>query len=91
MKLYKISQEENQNYETYDSAIVAAENEEEARGIVPGDDDYKYIDGELATSDNSILTWSAWALYQKNVKVEYLGEAKEGTKKGEILGSFNAG
>ncbi len=31
MKLYKISQNINNNYDTYDSAIVCAENEDEAR------------------------------------------------------------
>ena len=35
MNLYKISQSANNDYDTYDSAIVAAENEEEARKINP--------------------------------------------------------
>ena len=36
MKLYLISQDVNNDYDTYDSAVVAAESEEEARRIVPG-------------------------------------------------------
>ena len=31
MKLWLISQDHNNNYDTFDSAVVAAENEEEAR------------------------------------------------------------
>lgn len=33
MNLYLISQDVNNDYDTYDSAVVAAESEEEARGI----------------------------------------------------------
>lgn len=36
MNLYIISQTVNQGYDTYDSAIVAATNEETAKGIRPG-------------------------------------------------------
>lgn len=39
MKLYLISQNKNTGYDVYDSAIVCAENEEEARTIHP--DQYK--------------------------------------------------
>ena len=34
MKLWKISQSENNNYSTYDSAVVAAETEDEARRTI---------------------------------------------------------
>jgi hypothetical protein len=37
MNLYKISQNSNNDYDTYDSAIVAAESEDAARRIHPGD------------------------------------------------------
>jgi hypothetical protein len=59
------------NYDTYDSAIVAADSEEEARNMPVGD---KY-------------SWCE----PKDVQVEYIGEAKDGTEKGIILSSFNAG
>ena len=36
MKLWKISQDENNGYDTHDSAIVAAETEDEAAHIHPG-------------------------------------------------------
>jgi len=83
MKLYEISQSVNNNYDTYDSAIVAAESEDEARMINPDKMDDEDWDGEVGS-------WSAWCA-AKDVDVEYIGEAKEGTKKGLILASFNAG
>ena len=79
MKLFKISQDKNCGYETYDSAVVAAENDEEARLLHPGDRNW---DG----TDNS-GTWCN----AKDVKVKYLGEAKDDTYPGVIVASFNAG
>jgi hypothetical protein len=35
MNLYKISQDSNLDYDTYDSAVVCAENEEMARNMIP--------------------------------------------------------
>lgn len=73
MKLWFISQpNENVDYDTYDSAVVAAETEEEAKVIQPS----RFGSGWCAPED---------------VAVEYLGEAKEGTVKGVICASFNAG
>ena len=37
MKLFLISQEQTWNYDTYDSAVVAAENEEIAKEMDPSD------------------------------------------------------
>ena len=71
MKIFKIWQEVNNGYDTYDSAIVVAENEEEAR-------------------KSPIDIYYEWA-HPDDIKVEYIGEAKEGTEKGVILASFNAG
>jgi len=97
MKIYKISQDENNDYDTYDSAIVVAENEEEARKIHPnGDYDYKehespnpYLENknEYEKADEDYGTWAR----KKFVKVEYIGEANANIKKGVIVSSFNAG
>ena len=35
LKIFKISQTENAGYDTYDSAVVCAENEEKAKRIHP--------------------------------------------------------
>ncbi len=79
MKLFKISQTENTNYDTYDSAIVAALDEEAARNIRPSAS-YDWDD-----------SYSPWCQSPTAVTVEYIGEAKEGTEAGVILASFNAG
>lgn len=36
MNLYRLKQDTNNDYDTFDSAIVAAENEEDARNIAVG-------------------------------------------------------
>jgi len=72
MKLYHLYQNVNNNYDTYDSAIVAANSEEEARNMPVGDPRYSWCE-------------------PKDVQVEYIGEAKEGTEKEIILSSYNAG
>jgi len=87
MKLYRIWQDVNNNYDTYDSAVVCAENEEEARKIHP-DGTYDYPEDEdLEIMDEEYGSW----VKKKYVKVEYIGEAREGLKKGVIVASFNAG
>ena len=76
LKLWLISQEENTGWDTYDSAVVAAKTEEEARLINP--------DGGWNLS-------SAWCSSPDKVHIEYLGIATEGVEPGIVLSSFNAG
>lgn len=89
MKIYRISQNVNNDYDTYDSAIVCAENEEEARKIHPDKDlDFDYPEcSKDKKLDRDYGTWTK----KRFVKVEYLGEAKENTTRGVLLASFNAG
>jgi hypothetical protein len=77
MNLYLISQSVNNDYDTFDSAIVAAESDEDARRMHPGGD-----------YDEPGRTWTA---DQSKVQVELIGIAKEDTKAGVVLASFNAG
>lgn len=79
MNLYLISQDVKTGWDTYDSAVVAAKDEEEARKIRP--------DGRERDEDY----YGAWAKKPEQVKVELIGKAVEGTEKGVILSSFNAG
>lgn len=81
MNLYKIFQNVNIDCDTYDTAIVAAESEEQARLIHPNGDQW---DGVSSHKPDSWCDSS-------DVKVELIGIAKEGTKQGVILASFNAG
>lgn len=77
--LYLISQDENNEYDTYDRAVVCAPNEKEARLIHPGGENYSF---EMSGN---------WASSPDGVKVELVGTAKRGLKKGVVCASFNAG
>ena len=81
MKLYKISQNVNEQYDTYDSAVVCADSEEEARNTHPSGDNEDFDDDYL---------FSMWSR-PSQVKVEYIGEADVNLKKGVVVSSFNAG
>jgi hypothetical protein len=82
MNLYLISQTVNQNYDTYDSAVVVAETEQEARNMLPEkwarlpDNDMEYDLGEWCKPED--------------VKVKLVGVAAEGVT-GTVVASFNAG
>ena len=81
MKLFLISQTQNDYYDTFDSAVVAAEDEDTARNMSP--------DG------NPVADWSTaystWCKGPEHVSVKYLGEAKDAIEQGVICASFNAG
>lgn len=84
MNLYKISQEVNDNYDTYDSAIVCAESEEDARSIHPDGAGDAAIEGFTRS-------WN-WVEDKKDVKVELIGTPHIFFQvRGVILSSFNAG
>lgn len=91
MKLWLISQDQCDGYDTYDSAVVAAETEAEARRVVPGGY-YEYDDkGILVNGLGREARYPSWATDAEAVKVKYIGEAKDGTEPGEICASFNSG
>ena len=81
MKLYRISQTVNDDYDTYDSAVVAAQDEEDARSIDPG---------SIHSGDHSWMDYCSWTT-PENVKVEYIGEAADNIERSIICASFNAG
>lgn len=85
MKLYLLSQTENNGYDTHDSMVVAARNEDDARMIHPRDESFPDRDN---WADD---LYSSWASSPKRVKVEHIGQAKPHTARGIILASFNAG
>lgn len=81
MNLYRISQEVNQDYDTYDSAVVCAETEEGARSTHPsGSSDW----------DGKHREYGDWT-DKENVKVELIGVADPTQSRGVICASFNAG
>ncbi len=81
MKLFKISQSVNNVYDTYDSAIVCAKDKKEAKYIHP------QYGSKWNGKDEDYSTWCSI----KDVKVEYIGEAKTKLKKGVVCASFHAG
>lgn len=100
MKIFKLSQTLNNDYDTYDSCIVCAENEDEARKIHPSKYVTHYKDGrwygthtnggEYETENGPYSSWVQFTQIDK-VIVEYIGEADKTIQKGVILSSFNAG
>ena len=101
MKLYKISQTINDDYDTYDSAVVCAKDEDEARHIHPSPLVTHHKNGkwygthsvEPFNEYENENDYCSWVSFNKlnAVDVEYLGEAKEGMEKGIVVASFNAG
>jgi hypothetical protein len=87
MNLYLLRQNVNNGYDTYDSAIVAATTEAEAKEIHPS----IYSKDIIYSDDLSIYDWAYDWCTPKDVQVTYIGTAKPGTNKGVILSSFNAG
>ena len=80
MNIYLCSQDENCDYDTYDSFVCYAETEEQARNIYPTSPNY-----------NTEPEWDTWASSPEKVTVELLGTALPGSEVGVICSSFNAG
>ena len=97
MKLFRISQDTNNGYDTYDSAIVAASDAEAARCMSPSAH-YEW-DGERGTwlfcfadgRKKPERYFDCWAQSPDQVSVEYIGEAADNVPAGVVLASFNAG
>lgn len=79
MKLYLISQSRNCSYDSYDSAVVIAANEDDARNTNPGFGPIKWGD-----------RYNGWCARPEDVKVRYLGESCD-DKPGVVCASYNAG
>lgn len=82
MNIYHISQNQNNDYDTFDSAVVCAPDEETARNMHPRT-------GEPITRWDSALT--GWCSNSSHVDVVFLGVADDDIPQGVICSSFNAG
>jgi len=78
MKIYLLSQRENFDYDTYDSCVVIAENEEKAIMTHPYEDKW----------DGIAEIYDGWCS-SKYVKVKYLGETD--LEPQVVCASYNAG
>lgn len=87
MQIYRISQSAKRGYDTFDSAIVVANSEYQARKMRPLHfDDFEWID------EPSIYTNRSWADSADDVNVELIGRyIGDKTEPYLILSSFNAG
>jgi len=81
MNLYLLTQDDSNGYDTYDSVVVCAENEEVAATIYPS-----HCGEEWPKSQ-----YRSWALTPDLVTVELIGKAHEDILRGVVLASFNAG
>jgi len=79
MNIYLLWQGDNNGYDTYDSCVVIAKNEDEARKIHPNGDE---------SWDHPYGTWASRPEY---VKVELIGVTVPGQISGVVVSSFNAG
>lgn len=84
MKLYLLTQSTSTGYDTFDSAVVRAPDEDTARQIHPRT-------GEIV----KLSEWKnrlnyTWAKSPRDVDVELIGTCRGG-KPGVICASFNAG
>lgn len=104
MKLYRISQNVNREYDTYSDAVVAADNEEEAKRIHPGtvhqreafyDEEKKKFMNRYSSTDKVCQYepdyYGSWTNDIEKIKAEEIGTANENQKKGVICASFHAG
>jgi hypothetical protein len=86
LNLYLISQSANNDYDTYDAAVVCAENEDDAKSIHPGNYKEEVPLGD-GTRDADYGTWTC----RENVRAELIGAALNNAERGVVLASFNAG
>ena len=84
MKLFLISQSDNGGYDTYDSAVVCAPDEDTARRMNPSDYGGLFYDFDKNHFD-------AWCSSADKVKVSLIGDAAPGLPLGVVCASFNAG
>lgn len=83
MKLYLISQKQNQGFDTFDSAVVCAVCMTDASRINPRTGN-KMTDDDWKTNDY-------WCNSIDYVDVQCIGNAAKEVKQGLVLASFNAG
>ena len=92
MKIFKVWQEENNNYDTYDSFVVVTTDAARAKDIRPswqnnsGIETVNWDNPDLQNKDIHCL----WARHRYAVYVEYLGESDSEVEQ-IVCASFNAG
>jgi len=80
MKLYLLTVNYQTGYDEYDSCVVCAENEDDAKCIKPNGS--VFIEDDYCTS---------WAFSKNKIICEEIGTANENQEHGVICASFRAG
>jgi hypothetical protein len=80
LKLYLLKQDDNDDYNTYDSCLVAATSVDDVKTIHADGSDFK---------ENE--EWPTWALNPQSITVKLIGDASPDIKRGVIISSYNAG
>lgn len=80
MKIYRLSQSQNNGYDTYSDCVVIAENEQDAKTIDPNGGDFK---------ENE--EYCDWADTYQDINVEEIGIANDDQQRGVVCASFHAG
>jgi hypothetical protein len=97
MNIYLMSQVLNDDYDTYDSVVVAAKSAEDARTIHPNpwvthikNNEWMgtYVNGGEYEKNSS-----EWVVFNdiSEIKVKVIGKANASLERGVINSSFNAG
>ena len=93
MNIYLCQQSTNNDYDTYDSFVCYANDENEARHLHP-DRNVKWLDGtwkyEFPNGNQQYCSNGDWCM-PEDVDVAFIGTIEEDVKAGVILASFNAG
>lgn len=91
MNLYLLKQNVNNGWDTYDSCVIRADNEEAAKAFHPSGD--KYWNGSRwvwsMADSNSYYHNSTW-VHPDDVTVTLIGKANN-EESGVVIASFNAG
>lgn len=96
MNLYLLTQDETDNYDTYDMCVVAAETEAAAVRIHPHREGITYEVDETGRFFKEMFIGvkyytDEWATNISGVTAKLIGKAVEGTEAGVICASFNQG
>ena len=88
MEIYKVSQTDNNSYDTYDSFVCYAEDKEQASKMLP---DSKYATWYTPPKEGETYGRGEWAISPETVTVVHLGTTYDDVAPSVILASFNAG
>ena len=94
MKLFLLTLKEDNDYESYESCVICAENEEDAKSISPeqewDDENKEWTRGTkfIPTEEGFHNTWASSV---EAINCQELGIASDNMKRGVVVSSYNAG